>query len=183
MKALGMIETIGMVGAIEALDAALKTADVDILNGHIIKGGIVTVEIVGDVGAIKVAVEAGAEAAKRLGVFVGSHVIARPDEMVFKMIEEDGMVQQNKEDEKVSNEVIEEIKDEVKEIKVEEIIEVEVEPKTEEVIETIETKEVIEIVTETEEKEPKIQEIKEIIKEEVKTEKTEKKTKNKTKKK
>ena len=94
MKALGMIETIGMVGAIEALDTALKTADVDVLNRHIVKGGIVTVEIVGDVGAIKVAVEAGAAAAKKLGVFVGSHVIARPDEMVYQMIEKDSIVHQ-----------------------------------------------------------------------------------------
>lgn len=91
MKALGMIETIGLVGAIEAADTALKTAEVEIVNRHIVKGGIVTVELSGDVGAIKVAVEAGAEAAKRLGVFVSSHVIARPDEMVSKMIEENSI--------------------------------------------------------------------------------------------
>ena len=58
MKALGMIETIGLVGAIEAADTALKTAEVEIVNRHIVKGGIVTVELSGDVGAIKVAVEA-----------------------------------------------------------------------------------------------------------------------------
>ena len=92
MKALGMIETIGLVGAIEAADTALKTAEVEIVNRHIVKGGIVTVELSGDVGAIKVAVEAGAEAAKRLGVFVSSHVIARPDEMVSKMIEENSII-------------------------------------------------------------------------------------------
>ena len=92
MKALGMIETIGLVGAIEAVDTALKTADVDIVNKHIVKGGIVTVELTGDVGAIKVAVEAGAEAAKKLGVFVSSHVIARPDDMVSKMIEENSVI-------------------------------------------------------------------------------------------
>ena len=91
MKALGMIETIGLVGAIEAADVALKTAEVEIVNRHIVKGGIVTVELSGDVGAIKVAVEAGAEAAKKLGVFVSSHVIARPDEMVSKMIEENSI--------------------------------------------------------------------------------------------
>lgn len=92
MKALGMIETIGLVGAIEAADTALKTAEVEIVNRHIVKGGIVTVELSGDVGAIKVAVEAGAEAVKRLGVFVSSHVIARPDEMVSKMIEENSII-------------------------------------------------------------------------------------------
>lgn len=103
MKALGMIETRGLVAAIEALDAALKTADVDIVNRHIVKGGIVTVEITGDVGAIKVATEAGAAAAKKLGNFIGCHVIARPDEMVYEMIE----------NEKTNTEVVEEKKEEV----------------------------------------------------------------------
>lgn len=103
MKALGMIETRGLVAAIEALDAALKTADVDIVNRHIVKGGIVTVEITGDVGAIKVATEAGAAAAKKLGNFIGCHVIARPDEMVYEMIE----------NEKTNIEVVEEKKEEV----------------------------------------------------------------------
>lgn len=107
MKALGMIETIGLVGAIEATDTALKTADVEIINRHIVKGGIVTIELSGDVGAIKVAVEAGAEAAKRLGVFVSSHVIARPDEMVSRMIEEDSIV--NIAEENVQSETEEEL--------------------------------------------------------------------------
>lgn len=93
MKALGMIETRGLVTAIEALDAALKTADVEIVNRHIVKGGIVTVEICGDVGAVKVATEAGAAAAKRLGNFISSHVIARPDEMVYEMIEQEKTIE------------------------------------------------------------------------------------------
>lgn len=87
MKALGMIETRGMVGAIEAVDVACKTADVEVLNRHLVKGGIVTVEIVGDVGAVKVAVEAAAEAVKRLGVYMGSHIIPRPTEEVYNMLE------------------------------------------------------------------------------------------------
>ena len=87
MKALGMIETRGMVGAIEAVDVARKTADVEVLNKHLVKGGIVTVEIVGDVGAVKVAVEAAAEAVKKLGVYMGSHVIPRPTEEVYNMLE------------------------------------------------------------------------------------------------
>ncbi|WP_448821562.1 BMC domain-containing protein [Cetobacterium sp.] len=87
MKALGMIETRGMVGAIEAVDVACKTADVEVLNRHLVKGGIVTVEIVGDVGAVKVAVEAAAEAVKKLGVYMGSHVIPRPTEEVYNMLE------------------------------------------------------------------------------------------------
>lgn len=87
MKALGMIETIGLVGAIEATDVALKTANVEIVNQHFVKGGIVTVELTGDVAAVRAAVEAGEEAAKKLGVLVKSHVIARPAEMVAGMLE------------------------------------------------------------------------------------------------
>lgn len=108
MKALGMIETRGLVAAIEVLDAALKTADVEIVNRHIVKGGIVTVEICGDVGAVKVATEAGAAAAKRLGNFISSHVIARPDEMVYEMIEQEKTIENIvKEKEETTNEEIE----------------------------------------------------------------------------
>lgn len=108
MKALGMIETRGLVAAIEALDAALKTADVEIVNRHIVKGGIVTVEICGDVGAVKVATEAGAAAAKRLGNFISSHVIARPDEMVYEMIEQEKTIENIvKEKEETTTEEIE----------------------------------------------------------------------------
>ena len=115
MKALGMIETIGLVGAIEAADVALKAAEVEIVNRHIVKGGIVTVELSGDVGAIKVAVEAGAEAAKKLGVFVSSHVIARPDEMVSKMIEENSITTI----ENINEEITEKKDSEIEEIKME----------------------------------------------------------------
>ena len=126
MKALGMIETIGLVGAIEAADVALKTAEVEIVNRHIVKGGIVTVELSGDVGAIKVAVEAGAEAAKKLGVFVSSHVIARPDEMVSKMIEEDSIIAVENINEEIT-EVIEKKDSEIEEIKIEAQEEVKIE--------------------------------------------------------
>lgn len=87
MKALGLIETKGLVGAIEVADVACKTADVEILNRHIVKGGIVTIEIVGDVGAVKAATDASSEAAKKLGVFIASHVIPRPASEVYQMIE------------------------------------------------------------------------------------------------
>lgn len=126
MKALGMIETIGLVGAIEAADTALKTAEVEIVNRHIVKGGIVTIELSGDVGAIKVAVEAGTEAAKRLGVFVSSHVIARPDEMVSKMIEEDSITAV----EDINEETTEVIEEKDLEIEKEEV---KIEVKTEEI--------------------------------------------------
>ena len=120
MKALGMIETRGMVGAIEAVDVACKTADVEVLNRHLVKGGIVTVEIVGDVGAVKVAVEAAAEAVKRLGVYMGSHVIPRPTEEVYNMLEKKEVPTEKVVEEEIivelpeENEVIvEEIVDEV----------------------------------------------------------------------
>lgn len=124
MKALGMIETRGMVGAIEAVDVACKTADVEVLNRHLVKGGIVTVEIVGDVGAVKVAVEAAAEAVKRLGVYMGSHVIPRPTEEVYNMLEKKEVPTE----EIVEEEIIVELPEE-NEVIVEEIVdEVEAKP-------------------------------------------------------
>lgn len=86
MQALGMIETKGLIGAIEAADSMLKAANVQILNKHYTKGGIVTVEITGDVGAVKAAVEAGVETTKRLGNYLSSHVIPRPSESIEGML-------------------------------------------------------------------------------------------------
>ncbi len=109
MKALGMIETRGMVGAIEAVDVACKTADVEVLNRHLIKGGIVTVEIVGDVGAVKVAVEAATEAVKKLGVYMGSHVIPRPTEEVYNILEKKEVPTEVIEEKKMIVELAEEV--------------------------------------------------------------------------
>ena len=142
MKALGMIETIGLVGAIEAADTALKTAEVEIVNRHIVKGGIVTVELSGDVGAIKVAVEAGAEAAKRLGVFVSSHVIARPDEMVSKMIEENSIIVAENTTEEIT-EVIEEKELEKEMMEIKEEIGTEETEKIEKSVDTLTEKPII----------------------------------------
>lgn len=76
--ALGMIETRGLVGAIEAADAMVKAANVK-LNGKVhVGGGLVTVFVSGDVGAVKAATEAGSEAAKRVGELRSVHVIPRP---------------------------------------------------------------------------------------------------------
>lgn len=86
MKALGMIETVGLIGAIEAADIATKTANVEILNKHFISAGIVTVEITGDIGAVKVAIEAAEESVKKLGLYVSSNVIARPSESIANLI-------------------------------------------------------------------------------------------------
>ena len=76
--ALGMIETKGLIGAIEAADAMVKAADVRLIGKEEIGHGLVTVMVRGDVGAVKAAVEAGATAAKRVGDLYGVHVIPSP---------------------------------------------------------------------------------------------------------
>ncbi len=80
--ALGMIETRGLVGAIEAADAMVKAANVVLIGSEYIGGGYVTVMVRGDVGAVKAATDAGAAAAKRVGELVSVHVIPRPHEDV-----------------------------------------------------------------------------------------------------
>jgi ethanolamine utilization protein EutM len=79
MKSKGFIETRGLVAAIEAADAMVKAANVEIVGKKTIGGGLVTVIIEGDVGAVKAAVDAGAAAAQKIGELVSVHVIARPD--------------------------------------------------------------------------------------------------------
>ena len=77
-EALGMVETKGLVGAIEAADAMVKSANVALVGYEKIGSGLVTVMVRGDVGAVKAAVDAGAAAAKRVGEVYGVHVIPRP---------------------------------------------------------------------------------------------------------
>src|SRR5512137_47396 len=76
--ALGMVETKGLVGAVEAADAMVKAANVTLLGSEYVGGGYVTVMVRGDVGAVKAATDAGAAAAKRVGELVSVHVIPRP---------------------------------------------------------------------------------------------------------
>jgi ethanolamine utilization protein EutM len=78
VEALGMIETRGLIGAIEAADAAVKAADVRLIGKEKIGSGLVTVMFRGDVAAVKSAVDAGSAAAKRVGDLYGVHVIPRP---------------------------------------------------------------------------------------------------------
>lgn len=85
-NALGMIETKGLVGAIEAADAMMKAANVTLLGKVQVGGGLVTVMVRGDVGAVKAATEAGADAAGRVGEFISAHVIPRPHEDVEKIL-------------------------------------------------------------------------------------------------
>ena len=78
LEALGLIETKGLVGSIEAADAMVKAANVVLLGSEYVGGGYVTVMVRGDVGAVKAATDAGAAAAKRVGELVSVHVIPRP---------------------------------------------------------------------------------------------------------
>ena len=80
--ALGMVETRGLIGAIEAADAMVKAANVTLIGSEYVGGGYVTVMVRGDVGAVKAATDAGAAAAKRVGELVSVHVIPRPHEDV-----------------------------------------------------------------------------------------------------
>jgi microcompartment protein CcmL/EutN len=84
--ALGLVETRGLVGSIEAADVMLKTANVALLGSEYVRDGLVTVEIVGEVAAVKVAVEAGASAAARVGTLLSSHVIPRPDNEIEPLL-------------------------------------------------------------------------------------------------
>ncbi len=85
--ALGMIETKGLVGSVEAADAMVKAANVSLIGTEKIGSGLVTVMVRGDVGAVKAAVDAGSVAAEKVGEVVSVHVIPRPHTDVDKMIE------------------------------------------------------------------------------------------------
>ncbi|MDR3623455.1 MAG: BMC domain-containing protein [Paludisphaera borealis] len=83
-EALGLIETKGLVGVIEATDAMLKAANVTLAGKISVGGAFITTLVRGDVGSVRAAVEAGAEAASRVGELVSAHVIPRPDPAVLR---------------------------------------------------------------------------------------------------
>lgn len=83
--ALGMIETRGLIGMIEAADAMLKTANVTLVGWQKVDAGLVTALIRGDVGSVKAATDAGAAAARRVGELIGVHVIPRPADDLEKV--------------------------------------------------------------------------------------------------
>lgn len=85
--AIGLIETKGLVGAIEAIDASLKAANVKLLRKEKSTGGWVMVVMTGDVGSVKAAVDAGSAAAERMGQLVASHVIPRLSTEVYPLVE------------------------------------------------------------------------------------------------
>jgi len=86
MEALGMVETRGLVAAIEAADAMVKAANVTLIGSEKIGSGLVSIMVRGDVGAVKAAVEAGGSAASRLGEVIATHVIPRPHADVEKLL-------------------------------------------------------------------------------------------------
>ena len=84
--ALGMVETRGLIGSVEAADAMVKTANVSLVGKEYIGAGYVTVLVRGDVGAVKAATDAGAAAARRVGELVSVHVIPRPHSDVERIL-------------------------------------------------------------------------------------------------
>ena len=126
MQALRMIETKGLIGAIEAADAMTKAANVTLIGKEKVGSRLITVMITGDVGAVKAAVDAGAAAAEQVGHLVGVHVIARPHDEIENILKK----------EVVEKDVIEETTEEV----VEEVIEISPNIISEEIIEEIEEK-------------------------------------------
>ena len=86
LEALGMVETKGLIGSVEAADAMVKAANVVLIGKEYIGAGYVTVMVRGDVGAVKAATDAGAAAARRVGELVSVHVIARPHQEVEKIL-------------------------------------------------------------------------------------------------
>lgn len=103
LQALGMIETKGFVGMVEAADAMVKAANVQLVGKEYIGAGYVTVFVRGDVGAVKAATDAGAAAARRVGELISVHVIPRPHSEVERVLPTSGSVG-NSPDEKALNE-------------------------------------------------------------------------------
>ena len=86
LGAIGLIDTMGLTAAIEAADAMLKSATVTLVKCERVGGGYVTVVVQGEVGAVKAAVDAGAEAAKRVGEVVCAHIIPRPHHEIESIV-------------------------------------------------------------------------------------------------
>lgn len=93
LEALGMVETKGFVGAVEAADAMVKAANVNLIGKEYIGAGYVTIFVRGDVGAVKAATDAGAAAARRVGELISVHVIPRPHAEVEDVLPGSGVAQ------------------------------------------------------------------------------------------
>ena len=110
LEALGLIEVVGLVGAIEAADTASKAADVKVIGYELTRGsGMVVVKIVGGISAVKSAVEAASVAARKVTQIVSKHVIARPSDELDKIINDE----KEKSDKKVEKVIVDEIQEEI----------------------------------------------------------------------
>ena len=110
LEALGLIEVVGLVGAIEAADTASKAADIKVIGYELTKGsGMVLVKIVGGVSAVKAAVDAASMAAERVCQVVSKHVIARPSDELDKIIN----AEKEKSDKKVEEVIVDEVQKEI----------------------------------------------------------------------
>jgi len=85
-RALGLVETKGLIASIEAADAMLKASNVTLIGKEVVKAGLVTIAVVGDVAAVKSSVDAGAAAAQKIGELVSVHVIPKPDNQITQIL-------------------------------------------------------------------------------------------------
>jgi microcompartment protein CcmL/EutN len=133
MQALGLIETKGLVAAIESADAMLKAAEVSLVEKNLVGGGLVTIMVCGDVGAVKAATDAGAAAAQRVGELLSVHVIPRPHQELAGNIISTSLIKQTETPIAASQETkAEETKaEETKAEEIEEDTETETEPEAE----------------------------------------------------
>lgn len=149
MESYGYIETYGYVASVAAADAALKAADVKLTNLYLTKAAILTVEVCGDVAAVRAAVDAGVAEAQRIGKLLGSNVIARVDEETAKILV--GGIQETQRKEKKEEAKEEAPIESVKEVVVEEVLEELQEEKVEsKVSEAVSEEQVIETEKNTE---------------------------------
>lgn len=129
-RALGMIETRGLIASIEAADAMVKAANVQLIGKEKVQGGLITILVVGDTAAVKSAIDAGASAAQRVGELVSTHLIPRPDDQLDEIIA--GITSTERKSRKKEEILVPEKKQEratkQKVIKAKEIIEEEVRP-------------------------------------------------------
>ena len=110
LEALGLIEVVGLVGAIEAADTASKAADVKVIGYELTRGsGMVVVKMVGGVSAVKSAVEAASVAAEKITQIISKHVIARPSDELDKIIN----AEKEKSDKKVEEVIVDEVQKEI----------------------------------------------------------------------
>jgi len=98
--ALGLVETRGLVGAIEAADAMVKAADVKIISKEYVTGALVIIKVMGETAAVKSSVDAGSAAAQRVGELVSSHVIPRPDDQIDDILFDENAISGNPKKEK-----------------------------------------------------------------------------------